>query len=477
MTAVTSPVPRSLHLTAVLHPARLFAMLSLIFGVVVVLINPPLRGPDEPAHFVRIHAFAHGVILPVTEVDGRKGIQIPAALNDEFDFFNTRRHEIWTRGFTFRNEMAGYRALRDGKVADDPRPPVFVAFEGSEPYNPVAYAPHIAAGLVARVLGLDFVSALTLMRLTGLLVFTAISAYAIALTPHLNWAFFLIAMLPASLYGRAVLGADGAVNAMSMLVAALALKAIAHPASVSVFERALTMTLCVLTKPPQVVFVLLEPMIHRFRDLPRAMSTIALVALPGIVLTLLWIWAIDAEMASWRLHSSGEYTAEQFSLGWKLGFMLDNPLHFPTVMLTTIGSEAFGLWRQLIGVLGWLDTHLPTWVYVAISVCLIATFCERLMLDARVRLRIAFWSALTILLYVTAVFFILFVTWTPVSEAGIWGVQGRYFVPVLPAAALLLAALLDLHAPNSLRAGAALAGTAIGSVAVIEGLWRVNWAG
>jgi uncharacterized membrane protein len=477
MTAVTSSLPRTLDLTTALHPARLFAMLSLIVGLVVVLINPPLRGPDEPAHFVRIHAFAHGVILPVTEFNGRKGIYIPAELNDDFDFFNKRRHEIWTRGFTFRNEMAGYQALRDGKIANDQRPPVFVAFEGSEPYNPVAYAPHIAAGLVARAFGLDFVSALTLMRLTGLLVFTALSAYAIALTPRLKWAFFLIAMLPASLYGRAVLGADGAVNALSLLATALALKTIAHPGTVSVLERALVMALCVLSKPPQAAFVLLEPMVHRFRDLPRALGTIALVSLPGIALTLLWIWAIDAEMAAWRVHDSGQYAAEQFSLRWKLGFMLENPLHFPAAMITTIGKETFGLWRQLIGVLGWLDTHLPLWVYIAISGCLIATFCEKLMLDARVRLRIALWSALTIALYVTAVFLILFVTWTPVTEAGIWGVQGRYFVPVLPAAALLIAALIDLHAPLSLRAGAALAGTAIGAVAVIEGLWRVNWAG
>jgi hypothetical protein len=34
------------------------------------------------------------------------------------------------------------------------------------------------------------------MRFFGLLAFTAVTAYAIAVTPALKWAFMLIAMLP-----------------------------------------------------------------------------------------------------------------------------------------------------------------------------------------------------------------------------------------------------------------------------------------
>jgi hypothetical protein len=33
-----------------------------------------LRGPDEIAHFLRIHSYARGELLPSAEVDGRKGI-------------------------------------------------------------------------------------------------------------------------------------------------------------------------------------------------------------------------------------------------------------------------------------------------------------------------------------------------------------------------------------------------------------------
>ena len=52
-------------------PAIVFALLSLFFGSAIIAINPPLRGPDEISHFLRIYSYARGELLPVTEIDGR----------------------------------------------------------------------------------------------------------------------------------------------------------------------------------------------------------------------------------------------------------------------------------------------------------------------------------------------------------------------------------------------------------------------
>jgi hypothetical protein len=37
------------------------------FGSISIFVNPPLRGPDEIAHFLRIYSYARGELLPVTE--------------------------------------------------------------------------------------------------------------------------------------------------------------------------------------------------------------------------------------------------------------------------------------------------------------------------------------------------------------------------------------------------------------------------
>jgi hypothetical protein len=46
------------------QPAAVFIVLSLAFGGLVISGTPPLRGPDEISHFLRIYSYARGEILP-----------------------------------------------------------------------------------------------------------------------------------------------------------------------------------------------------------------------------------------------------------------------------------------------------------------------------------------------------------------------------------------------------------------------------
>jgi uncharacterized membrane protein len=102
---------------------------------------------------------------------------------------------------------------------------------------------------------------------------------------------------------------------------------------------------------------------------------------------------------------------------------------------------------------------------------------ERLALDRSTRLRLAAYAALIIAGYVIAVFLILFITWTPPTEAYVWGVQGRYFTGLLPLGAVLIAGLCNRSLPTRITAGAALLGSVVSGIACAEALWRVNWAG
>src|SRR6185312_877285 len=47
-----------------LHPATVFVVFALAFGFLVSFVTPPLRGPDEISHFLRIYAYARGELLP-----------------------------------------------------------------------------------------------------------------------------------------------------------------------------------------------------------------------------------------------------------------------------------------------------------------------------------------------------------------------------------------------------------------------------
>src|SRR4029450_12963172 len=122
-------------------------------------------------------------------------------------------------------------------------------------------------------------------------------AYAIRVSPTLKWAFVLIAMLPVSIYNRSVLSADGAALACALMITALCFSAVQRHGRL--WERSLWMTLCTLSKQPQIVFVLWELMACRAIELRRRWRSF--IVLPSLILSPLWVWAVSAQIAAWRV--------------------------------------------------------------------------------------------------------------------------------------------------------------------------------
>jgi hypothetical protein len=46
------------------YPVRIFLLLSGLFGILIFL-TPPMRGPDEPAHFIRAYGISQGQVIPL----------------------------------------------------------------------------------------------------------------------------------------------------------------------------------------------------------------------------------------------------------------------------------------------------------------------------------------------------------------------------------------------------------------------------
>jgi Predicted membrane protein (DUF2142) len=458
------------------RPALVFVLLSLAFGTAISVVVPPLRGPDEIAHFLRIYSYARGQLLPVVEVGDRKGIFIDQELYDQLSFFKSagerfgRNREQGLRYGEIMREYVEHRAaFREGGQAKQ-----FMPFAGTEGYSPVAYAPYIVAGAIGNLLGLDFQKLLLLMRVAGLITFTIVAAYAISIAPALKWAFVLIATLPVSIYNRSVLSADGAALASALMITALCFSAVQRRGPA--WQRSLWMTVCALSKQPQIVFVLLELMVSRLTELRRRWSSVALVVMPSFILSPLWVLAVSADIAAWRLNVAETYPREHFDPLWKLQYMWDHPLHFPLATWKSLTVWGDRLWPELIGILGWQDVPLQPWVYVVLTGGLLIVCLQSLSLDAPVRARMAVITGLAVLGYVTLVYLIFFLTYTPLTFDHVRGVQGRYFVIVLPVFAIFLASILDVNLPRGVLGTTAIAGALISGFASFEALLEAHWS-
>jgi len=472
--SVASIHPPGLALSRLASPIATFIVLSLIFGISSLVINPPLRGPDEAAHFLRILAISNGDIAPsVSDAEGRKGTFIPAGLHDDFEFFESARYKLGTPGFSYVNIFNEFRRRR-GSAETDTRPPVFVVYQGSEAYSPAPYLPYFVAVAVGRGLGLDFLGLFYLMRIAGLVTFTAAVAYAISIVPHLRWPFALIAMLPSALYGRTVLSADGAALSLTLIAMALFLRSACNLRERGLWERACFMSLCGLAKPPQLAFLVLEFMSRPLRDLPRRARAIALVVLPPLILSALWVAATGMDAGTWRAMKVPDPPSEMFDPRHKLGLLLADPLHFVALVSASLG-RLDELWRELIGVLGWLDTRLRDWIYPVLAGFLVASLFGSLPLPRATRYRIAAASMLTVVGYVVAVYLIFYLAWTPANALSIDGVQGRYFVVVLAPIASAIAAAVNWGPGETSTAAIATGGAVLSGAATVEALLRTNW--
>ena len=172
-------------------------------------------------------------------------------------------------------------------------------------------------------------------------------------------------------------------------------------------------------------------------------ARVAAVILPSIVLSPLWVWAVSAEVAVWRLQEQEQHPPEHFDPVWKLFYMWDHPLHFPLAAWQAITVWGDRLWQELIGIVGWQDVMLEPWVYDLLTIFLLLVPLQKLQLSKADRARVTLISGLVAVGYVTLVYLIFYLIYTPLDVDLVRGVQGRYFVIALPVATIFMAGLIN----------------------------------
>jgi uncharacterized membrane protein len=70
---------------------------------------------------------------------------------------------------------------------------------------------------------------------------------------------------------------------------------------------------------------------------------------------------------------------------------------------------------------------------------------------------------------------VFFVTETPLGSTRIHGLQGRYFIVIVPVAAVVVSALLNRSLGRG-RSWVAITSSVVSIAAMTEALWRVHWA-
>jgi len=398
-----------------------FELLFLACGLVYLVLLPPFRAPDERWHFFRACLLAEGRGFPEPTEHGVR-FRVPADVIDVA--FGPWSEE--SNGPVDPTTLVHF--VMQPRIGGSTR-------EVTSPYFPtymvVPYLPAAVAIAAAKSFGLHPLLWLYLARLFTFSFVAPMVVAAIRLTSMARPVFQAVALFPLSIQQLCTVTADSVVIGASSLIVALAIRW--HTAGAGSFRLDTMLPLGVMLAWSKITYLplllLLLPAAlcrsdrsARWRALPHFVCVIAMIAC--------FAWLGQKWVYSYHRHPRqfGEMTA---SVSEQSMYLTRQPAAFAGAFLQTIANET-GDWTKEVVRLGRLEPVAPaTLGYFIWALFLFSTAVrEPDEPPATPSLRFAaLTAAITTMLLIGLS---LYLWWTPVGHSQIVGIQGRYFLPLLP---------------------------------------------
>ena len=410
-----------------MRPDRFFLAAGLACGHAFVFGTPPFQAPDETIHFYRAYAVSEGNLGARRTAEGL-GADLPASVQ-----------EIGTelRGdLPFRPglKMSPEKIFRGLRVPLEPERRRFTDYRTSALFTPVPYLPQAAGIALARWLGAPTLVLLYAARLANLLAATFLIGIALRRLPSYSWLLTMVALTPMALFLRASASADALATAMAFLLAATAAKLAwgeeerAGWRDVAVLIAG-SAAVC-LSKPVYVPLAFLVLLIPAAR-LPRRGAVLLLhaaVIAGAFTLALATAGAVDVSV-----RPDAPVDADR-----QIADALADPVRVAGILAEDYLLRGRRYAAQVVGQLGWLDVNLPKPLlggYLFLLGLLALVDTRRSVLVSLPQRVLLILMALATMALVSAS---QYASWTPYGADHVEGVQGRYFLPLMPAAAWIL---------------------------------------
>ena len=407
----------------------LLACLFFTAAAAFSFITPPFQAPDEPSHFFRAYQVSEGIFLS-HKLNENIGGELPITIESSVTpFGNLPFHSSEKiKVEYFRHTLESAPQLNKNNDRH------FVAFPSSAVNSPVPYLPAALAIAIVRFLGGSVYYAFYAGRFITVIFVTILlycSLKALNGDRHFQLGWFTIAGLPMSVFLTGSLSADALTIGFSLLTIALGISIQRDSRRGKLFIYLMSAAALSLCK--------------------SVYGLIGLIALPRIIFdksreaSVKWWAAGYVVCASLLPGVIWNILASHFFVPWRPYTLIDPHLQFLNVLshpftvmpalfidiLKNIPSHV----EELIGVLGWLDTRLHYVPRLGFATLLFTTFIFSIKNTGRNEgeTQANQVSAAVIFFVVSCLIYAaMFLSWTPLNSLHIEGVQGRYFLPILP---------------------------------------------
>ncbi|MDK2936171.1 MAG: hypothetical protein PWP62_1179 [Eubacteriaceae bacterium] len=393
------------------------ALLVIIgFGCLMAVMTPILDTPDETAHFSRAMYLVQGD-LKVQAEDSQ------LLISQDYQIIKSEQGET-----VVNNDLSV--ADTSLKIVESD------GLKATNAYSFISYIPQALGLGIGRFLNLTLLWSYYLGRITNVITYALLAAIAIRLTPVYKNIFFMIATMPMSVYLAASYNQDAFGMGMILLTIALFLFLLnKKDQSINFVALIIFSAFCMLitlSKFPYVLLVLLLPFIpaKKFKK-PQYYALSYLMILLTAAFAVVWM----------KSYSSipHPFVPEGVNMGKQIEQMLNDPIF----AIRNFGGNMISQLTTLLMLFtfGWLTygSNAAAIVYLIFLGSMILMSPQE-----RVFTKLEKWgSGLVSLGIYTAILLSMYLTWTAVGETEISGLQGRYFIGMLP----LLPVFLNIGPP------------------------------
>lgn len=419
---------------ALLHlkPEKVFLFAGAVLAVLYLLLLPPLAVPDEEAHFKEAYYYSNQIMGKEQAEDGKLWMDLE-------DF-----HALQV--FETTPSLSEYDTLKE-EITKSGREEGTKEIKRNDTQAPaVTYIPGIVGITLGRLLGLNGLLVIYLGRICSILFYLFTMYWFIRLMPFGKSAAFIMAVLPMTIQQCCSYSYDSIVIEAAFLYLAVLFGLLYQKQPIqrwqivlyvifmimlSVSKGGTYMSLCLLT--------MMIP-ISRFKDKKQKWIFVGCMAAVAVIAFLSSTLSYVLYVAS----PTAEQAADSYLAGEAYGAagLLQNPWTFICLTTRTLFLSGDGFLETMLGMqLGWLNVFVSRIVIYGLLLMMILSVLP--VEDGREHSEITVTTGQKIFYLVAAalsvgmVFASMFMSWTPRDSTAIAGIQGRYFLPLLPALLLL----------------------------------------
>lgn len=389
----------------------------LMLGILFATVFPPFSVPDEKVHYATAYSYSNKLMLD---------------FSDESNFVTMRSEDcqlvysadvhISGKNIVIAKDNFSFFAKSTDKEICSAEQCTLRFF---------AYLPSAVGITIGRLCGLGAYPVFYLARIFNAAFFAVLLFFAIREMPFNKGAIAVIGMLPMSLHLAGGCTYDVFTIGLTLIMFARLVRLIYSKGELPAKDFITTLIICLLAIPYKIVYftvpltALLIPK-ERFKNGRHRAICVTSIILIGLV----GIAALQLPARLGRLTGAEEGVIKNT---YTLPMLIKNPIGTVKLLFNTMCIADSWYYETMVGrLLGWLEFGLPSIYVVLFSLLMFISFVKKEDEPGTLKTGGRLLCLSCVALTVIATLLLLCIGHTPSTSPYIQGVQGRYFIPILP---------------------------------------------